>query len=52
MIAQLVQAGEDTVRDVIHRFHQIGPPCPDPRWTGSRPRPLSPDNEDFAVQTA
>jgi transposase len=46
VIAQLVQADEDTVRDVIHRFNQIGP---DPRWAGGRPRLLSPDDEDFVV---
>ncbi|MCW3819406.1 helix-turn-helix domain-containing protein [Micromonospora sp. DR5-3] len=37
VIAQLVQAGEDTVRDVIHRFNQIARPA----WTlmGGRPSP-------------
>jgi hypothetical protein len=29
VIAQLVQADEDTVRDVIHRFNQIGLACLD-----------------------
>jgi transposase len=38
VIAQLVQADEDTVQDVIHRFNQIGPACLDPRW-GGRPSP-------------
>ncbi|WP_218105138.1 helix-turn-helix domain-containing protein [Micromonospora rhizosphaerae] len=52
VIVQLVQADEDTVRDVIHRFNQIGPACLDPRWAGGRPRLLSPDDEDFVVQTA
>ncbi|MDZ5446942.1 helix-turn-helix domain-containing protein [Micromonospora sp. 4G57] len=46
VIAQLVQADEDTVRDVIHRFNQIGPACLDPRWAGGRPRLLSPDDPD------
>ncbi|GAA1897543.1 hypothetical protein GCM10009753_28210 [Streptantibioticus ferralitis] len=41
VIAQLVQADEDTVRDLIHRFKEIGPACPDPRRTGGRPRLLS-----------
>jgi hypothetical protein len=27
---KLVQADEDTVRDVVHRFNQIGPACLDP----------------------
>lgn len=52
MIAQLVQADEDTVRDVIHRFNEIGLACLDPRWAGGRPRLLSRDDEDFVVQTA
>lgn len=52
MIAKLVQADEDTVRDVIHRFTEIGLACLAPRWAGGRPRLLSPDEEDFVVQTA
>ncbi|RSS44887.1 IS630 family transposase [Streptomyces sp. WAC05858] len=52
VIAQLVQADEDTVRDVIHRFNEIGLACLDPRWAGGRPRQLSPDDEDFVVQMA
>ncbi|MER7930736.1 IS630 family transposase [Streptomyces sp. NPDC096057] len=52
VIAQLVQADEDTVRDVIHHFNEIGLACLDPRWAGGRPRQLSPDDEDFVIQTA
>ena len=52
VIAQLVQADEDTVREVIHRFNEIGLACLDPRWAGGRPRLLTPDDEDFVVQTA
>ncbi|MGW0737680.1 IS630 family transposase [Streptomyces sp. NPDC002851] len=52
VIAQLVQADEDTVRDVIHRFNEIGLACLAPRWAGGRPRLLSPDDEDFVIQTA
>ncbi|MQS15977.1 IS630 family transposase [Streptomyces kaniharaensis] len=52
VIARLVQADEDTVRDVIHRFNEIGLACLDPRWAGGRPRHLSTDDEDFVVQTA
>ncbi|WP_307622900.1 helix-turn-helix domain-containing protein [Streptomyces sp. V3I7] len=51
VIAQLVQADEDTVREVIHRFNEIGLACLDPRWAGGRPRLLKPD-EDFVIQTA
>ncbi|GAA4658467.1 IS630 family transposase [Streptomyces chumphonensis] len=52
VIAQLVQADEDTVRDVIHRFNEIGLACLDPQWAGGRPRLLSEDDEDFVTQTA
>jgi hypothetical protein len=37
VIARLVQADEDTVRDVIHRFNEIGLACLDPN--GGRPSP-------------
>ncbi|GGT30298.1 hypothetical protein GCM10010286_64310 [Streptomyces toxytricini] len=37
--SQLVQADEDTVRDVIHRFNEIGLACLDPSMAGGRPRP-------------
>ncbi|WP_307808175.1 helix-turn-helix domain-containing protein [Streptomyces oryzae] len=52
VIAQLVQADEDTVRDVIHRFNEICLACLDPRWAGGRPRLLSDDDEDFVIQAA
>ncbi|MGW1842892.1 helix-turn-helix domain-containing protein [Streptomyces sp. NPDC001966] len=52
VIAQLVQADEGTVREVIHRFNEIGLACLAPLWAGGRPRLLSPDAEDFVVQAA
>ncbi|MET7893507.1 IS630 family transposase [Streptomyces mirabilis] len=52
VIARFVQADEDTVRDVIHKFNEIGLACLDPRWAGGRPRLLSDDDEDFVIQTA
>jgi transposase len=51
-IAQLVQADEDIVRDVIHRLNEIGLACLDPRWAGGRPRLLSIEDEDFVVEMA
>lgn len=51
VIAQLVQADEDAVRDVIHRFNEIGLACLDPRWAGNCPRLLSADDGDFVVAT-
>lgn len=52
VIARLVAADEDTVRDVIHRFNEIGLACLDPQWAGGRPRLLSDDDEAFVIQTA
>ncbi|MFJ6251868.1 MULTISPECIES: IS630 family transposase [unclassified Streptomyces] len=52
VIARLVQADEDTVRNVIHRFKEIGLACLDAQWAGGRPRLLNRDDEDFVVQTA
>jgi Homeodomain-like domain len=51
-IARLVQADEDSVRQVIHRFNEIGMASLDPRWAGGRPRQISLDDEAFIVATA
>src|SRR3982751_4976913 len=51
-IARLVAAHEDTVRDVIHRFNEIGLRALDPDWAGGRPRRISHDDEQFIVATA
>jgi transposase len=51
-IARLVQGDEDAVREVIHRFNEIGLACLDPRWAGGRPRRISEDDEAFIVATA
>jgi transposase len=51
-IARLVGADEDTVRDVIHSFNEIGLRCLDPRWAGHRARLLSKDDEDYVVAVA
>jgi transposase len=40
VIAQLVQADEDTVRDVIHRFNEIGLACLDPNSLVAAPARL------------
>lgn len=42
VVAKLVQADEDTVRDVIHQFNEIGMACLDPQRAGGRPRLFSP----------
>lgn len=51
-IARLVAAHEDTVRDVIHLFNEIGLRALDPRWAGGRPRRINDDDEAFIVATA
>src|SRR6266699_6780825 len=51
-IARLVGADEDTVRDVIHAFNEIGLRCLDPRWAGHRARLLSRDQEQHVVAVA
>src|SRR6185369_7406158 len=40
-IARLVQADEDSVRQVIHRFNEMGMACLNPQWAGGRPRLIS-----------
>lgn len=52
VIARLVAADEDTVREVIHRFNDIGLDCLDPHWAGGRPRLLDAADEKLVVETA
>ena len=52
VIARLVAADEDTVREVIHRFNKIGLDCLDPQWAGGRPRLLDAAEGELVVQTA
>ncbi|RKR89895.1 transposase [Micromonospora pisi] len=52
VIARLVQADEDSVRQVIHRFNQMGMPSLDPQWAGGRPRRINETDEQFIVATA
>ena len=51
-IARLVQAHEDTVRDVIHSFNERGLAALDPRWAGGCPRQITSDDEQYIVQAA
>ncbi|MEV4131430.1 IS630 family transposase [Dactylosporangium sp. NPDC049742] len=52
VIARLVQADEDSVRQVIHRFNELGMASLNPQWAGGRPRLISEDDEAFIVATA
>src|SRR3954452_15937030 len=51
-IARFGAADEDTVREVIHRFNELGMRALDPRWAGGRPRRISAEDEAFLVATA
>ncbi|MCG2623059.1 IS630 family transposase [Arthrobacter sp. I2-34] len=52
VIARLLAADEDTVRQVIRRFNEIGLDCLDPEWAGGRPRLLTDGDEEFIAATA
>ncbi|MCX5121777.1 helix-turn-helix domain-containing protein [Micromonospora sp. NBC_00362] len=52
VIARLVQAEEDSVRGVLHRFNEMGLRSLGRRWAGGRLRQISPDDEQFIVSTA
>jgi hypothetical protein len=47
VIAKLDQADEDTVREVIHRFNEIGLAWLDPQWREAVPCLLGPDDKDL-----
>jgi transposase len=51
-IARLVAAGEDAVREAIHRFNEIGLADLEPRWAGGCPRRTSTEDEEFILATA
>ncbi len=52
VIARLVQTSPDRVREMIHRFNEMGMASLDPKWAGGRPRRISIDDEAFIVETA
>jgi transposase len=52
VIAQLVVTSDDRVREMIHRFNELGMRSLDPQWAGGRPRQITTDDERFIVETA
>ena len=52
VIARLVQTSPDRVREMIHRFNDMGMASLDPQWAGGRPRRITTEDEDFIVKTA
>jgi transposase len=51
-IARLVATSEDRVREMIHRFNEMGIASLDPQWTGGRRRLITTDDVEFIVTTA
>jgi len=52
VIARLVQTSPDRVREMIHRFNDMGMASLDPQWAGGRPRRITTEDEEFIVATA
>jgi transposase len=51
-IARLVQTSPDRVREMIHRFNDLGMRSLDPRWAGGRPRRITTTDRALIVKTA
>lgn len=52
VIAGLVQTSPDRVREMIHRFNELGMESLDPRWAGGRPRLITTRDRELIVKTA
>ena len=52
VIARLVATSPDRVREMIHRFNEMGMASLDPQWAGGRPRRITTTDEDFIVAAA
>jgi len=52
VIGRLVQTSPDRVREMIHRFNEMGMASLDAAWAGGRPRRITTDDEAFIVETA
>ena len=52
VIARLAATSQDRVREMIHRFNELGMASLDPRWAGGRPRRITTDDEEFIVKAA
>ena len=51
-IARLVQTAPDRVREMIHRFNDLGMRSLDPQWAGGRPRQITTTDRELIVTTA
>lgn len=50
-IARLVQTSPDRVREMIHRFNDLGMRSLDPQWAGGWPRQTTTADRAFIVKT-
>jgi transposase len=51
-IARLVQTSPDRVREMIHRFNDLGMRSLDPQWAGGRHRQITTTDRALIVKTA
>jgi transposase len=52
VIARLVQTSPDRVREIIHRFNDLGMRSLDPQWAGGRPRQITTSDRALIVTSA
>ena len=52
VISGLVATSPDRVREMIHRFNEMGMASLDPQWAGGRPRRITTADEEFIVAAA
>ena len=52
VIARLVATSPDRVREMIHRFNDLGMRSLDPQWAGGRPRQITTTDRVLIVKTA
>lgn len=52
VIARMVQTSPDRVREMIHRFNEMGMKSLDPAWAGGRPRRITTTERELIVSSA
>jgi transposase len=52
VIARMVQTSPDRVREMIHRFNELGMASLDPAWAGGRPRRITTTERELIVSSA
>jgi transposase len=52
VIARMVQTSPDRVREMIHRFNELGMKSLDPVWAGGRPRRITTTERELIISSA